>query len=276
MQACIKNRVENVFNCTYFMLIFYGGKFMKLNDDSNVSVYFKSLSHKQILTKEETNELILIAQKTVVYGKSSSITARNLLIEKNQGFINMIAQKFIKCLGHGMEFEDLMMEANFGLVNAINNFKVEKGFCFITYAKVWVYNALQIAVNRQVNPVYVPLKADVEKKDYFTLSLDSSMNDEDSCSLGDLLMDKKNPGVLERITDENMQHEVREILDVLGERERFIVEKYYGLDGKEFSLMDISKNLNISKERVRQIRCAAEKKLRHEAEMKSMQYYLVA
>ena len=53
---------------------------MKLNDDSNVSVYFKSLSHKQILTKEETNELILIAQKTVVYGKSSSIAARNLLI----------------------------------------------------------------------------------------------------------------------------------------------------------------------------------------------------
>ena len=249
---------------------------MKLNDDSNVSVYFKSLSHKQILTKEETNELILIAQKTEVYGKSSSITARNIVTEKNQGFINMIAQKFTKCLGHGMEFEDLLMEANFGLVNAINNFKGEKGFCFITYAKVWVYNALQIAVNRQVNTVYVPLKADVEKKDYFTLSLDSSMNDEDSCSLGDLLMDKKNPGVLERITDENMQHEVREILDVLGERERFIVEKYYGFNGKEFSLMDISKTLNISKERVRQIRCAAEKKLRHEAEMKSMQYYLVA
>ena len=249
---------------------------MKLNDDSNVSVYFKSLSHKQILTKEETNELILIAQKTVVYGKSSSIAARNLLIEKNQGFINMIAQKFTKCLGHGMEFEDLMMEANFGLINAINNFKVDKGFCFITYAKVWVYNALQIAVNRQVNTVYVPLKEKKKKKDYFTLSLDSSMNDEGSCSLGDLLMDKKNPGVLERITDENMQHEVREILDVLGERERFIVEKYYGLDGKEFSLMDISKTLNISKERVRQIRCAAEKKLRHEAEMKSMQYYLVA
>ena len=58
------------------MLIFYGGKFMKLNDDSNVSVYFKSLSHKQILTKGETNELILIAQKTDVYGKSSSIIAR--------------------------------------------------------------------------------------------------------------------------------------------------------------------------------------------------------
>lgn len=249
---------------------------MKLNDDSNVSVYFKSLSHKQILTKEETNELILIAQKTDVYGKSSSITARNIVIEKNQGFINMVAQKFTKCLGHGMEFEDLMMEANFGLVNAINNFKVEKGFCFITYAKVWVYNALQIAVNRQVNPVYVPLKADVDKSSYSAVSLDSCLYDEDSCTLGDLLMDKKNPGVLERITDENMQHEVREILDVLGECEQFIVEKYYGLDGKEFSLMDISKTLNISKERVRQIRCAAEKKLRHEAEMKSMQYYLVA
>ena len=188
----------------------------------------------------------------------------------------MVAQKFTKCLGHGMEFEDLMMEANFGLVNAINNFKVEKGFCFITYAKVWVYNALQIAVNRQVNPVYVPLKADVDKSSYSAVSLDSCLYDEDSCTLGDLLMDKKNPGVLERITDENMQHEVREILDVLGECERFIVEKYYGLDGKEFSLMDISKTLNISKERVRQIRCAAEKKLRHEAEMKSMQYYLVA
>lgn len=249
---------------------------MKLNDDSNVSVYFKSLSHKQILTKEETNELILIAQKTEVYGKSSSITARNIVIEKNQGFINLVAQKFTKCLGHGMEFEDLMMEANFGLVNAINNFKVEKGFCFITYAKVWVYNALQIAVNRQVNPVYVPLKADVDKSSYSAVSLDSCLYDEDSCSRGDLLMDKKNPGVLERITDENMQHEVRELLDVLGERERFIVEKYYGLGGKEFSLMDISKTLNISKERVRQIWCAAEKKLRHEAEMKSMQYYLVA
>ena len=249
---------------------------MKLNDDSNVSVYFKSLSHKQILTKEETNELILIAQKTVVYGKSSSIAARNLLIEKNQGFINMIAQKFTKCLGHGMEFEDLMMEANFGLINAINNFKVEMGCCFITYAKVWVYNALQIAVNRQVNPVYVPLKADVDKSSYSAVSLDSCLYDEDSCTLGDMLMDTKNPGALERITDENMQHEVREILDVLGERERFIVEKYYGFKGEKKSLTKISKTLNISKERVRQIRCAAEKKLHQEAEKKSMQYYLVA
>ena len=249
---------------------------MKLNDDSNVSVYFKSLSHKQILTKEETNKLILIAQKTVVYGKSSSIAARNLLIEKNQGFINMIAQKFTKCLGHGMEFEDLMMEANFGLINAINNFKVDKGFCFITYAKVWVYNALQIAVNRQVNTVYVPLKADVEKKDYFTLSLDSSMNDEDSCSLGDLLMDKKNPGALEMIVNRNMHCEMDEIMNVLNERERFVVEKYYGFKGEKKSLTKISKMLNVSKERIRQIRCAAEKKLRHEAEMKSMQYYLVA
>lgn len=249
---------------------------MKLNDDSNVSVYFKSLSHKQILTKEETNELILIAQKTEVYGKSSSITARNIVIEKNQGFINMVAQKFTKCLGHGMEFEDLMMEANFGLVNAINNFKVEKGFCFITYAKVWVYNALQIAVNRQVNPVYVPLKADVDKSSYSAVSLDSCLYDEDSCTLGDMLMDTKNPGVLEMIVNRNMHCEMEEIMNVLNERERFVVEKYYGLDGKDFSLMDISKNLNISKERVRQIRCAAEKKLRHEAEMKSMQYYLVA
>ena len=106
--------------------------------------------------------------------------------------------------------------------------------------------------------------------------MDSCLYDEDSCTLGDMLMDTKNPGALEMIANKNMHGEMDEIMNVLNERERFVVEKYYGFNGEKKSLTKISKTLNISKERVRQIRCAAEKKLHQEAEKKSMQYYLVA
>ena len=245
-------------------------------DCSDFALYFKSFSHKSILAKEELNELILIAQKPEVYGKSVSVCARNIVIEKNQGYVNTVAQKFAKYLNHGMEFDDLMIEANFGLINAINNFKVEKGFCFLTYAKVWVYNALQIAVNKQASAVYVSLKANVKKRDYSAVSLNSDLGEENSCSLEDLLADTKNPEALELIARDTMNNEVNDMLNVLDDRERLIVEKYYGFGGEEISLMEISRLLNISKERVRQIRCSAEQKLFQEAEKKSMMYYLVA
>jgi RNA polymerase primary sigma factor len=107
------------------------------------------------------------------------------------------------------------------------------------------------------------------------ISLDMPVGDEENTSLGSLLYDKASPDPQEELIDTEMRDEIHSILSVLDEREQHIMRKRFGFDGEEtYVLQQIGEELNISRERVRQIEAQALRKLRSAARKRRLRDYL--
>lgn len=182
-----------------------------------------------------------------------------------------------------MDFPDLVAEGNYGLLKAIDNFDWSKKLRFISYAVWWVRQSILQSLNENARTIRLPVNvvqdlqkakkelenAGVELPDKFvnlpyTVDLDSPLNED-----GDTLMDViTNPNAeaadSNLSTEQTLKDKLISMLDVLDERERVIVEDYFGLSGSTRTLEDIGNDFDLTKERVRQIKEKALRKLRNE------------
>ena len=169
------------------------------------------------------------------------------------------------------------------LFRSIDNFDWSKKLRFISYAVWWVRQSILQSLNENARTIRLPVNvvqelhkakkelenAGVELPDKFvnlpyTVDLDSPLNED-----GDTLMDVLNNPNSESAdsnlsTDQTLKDKLLGILDVLDERERVIVEDYFGLTGSTRTLEDIGNDFDLTKERVRQIKEKALRKLRNE------------
>jgi RNA polymerase primary sigma factor len=246
--------------------------------------YFGQIGSGRLLTHEEEIDL---GRRT----REGDKTARSKLIEKNLRLVIPVAKKY---RGMGLPFGDLIQEGNIGLMRAADKFDPEKGFRFSTYATWWIRQAIQRAVADKGRTIRVPvhmgekirkmartynelstqlkreptdeevaerLSWDVDRvKDVKSAIPDAtSLNqplssDEDSSELGDLVRELEPRRLMESLTG-------------LPERQRRVLVRRYGLDGeKPATLADLSEELEISRERVRQLQREAERALRDEGE----------
>lgn len=228
-----------------------------VNDFNEAVVnYYESLKKCKPVSREEEKKLVKLA-------KQGDILAKNKLLESNLRFVFNVAKNYRGC---GISINELISEGNMGLIKAIDKFDEKKDVKFISYAVWWIRQGIQAYIKtkgcgRSVTTVDEDsIKENITEQDI--------LDDEDEVV-------NKNDTILSNEEDEfnrevqiNQDVIVSKLLSSLEPREKIIIEKYYGLNGnKSKNLEEIGEELNLSKERVRQIKMTCFKTLRTEVMM---------
>ena len=211
--------------------------------------YFEELKKYKPMTKAREKRLLKRCKK-------GNIKARNEILESNLRFVFDIAKHYT---GRGISISDLISEGNIGLLRAIDKFDEERDVKFISYAVWWIRQAMTDAIRRNNLINFVEMEQNEDNGSSIEKSFMDDEEDEEPSK--DKFSNENEERAKER--NENQKIVLSELMSVLSDRERDIVESYYGInDKKELTLTDIGKIHNISVERTRQIKDNSIKKLR--------------
>src|SRR5215213_2546776 len=222
--------------------------------------YLAHIGQGNLLTHKEEIDLSLRA-------KAGDRRARQRLIEKNLRLVVSVAKKY---RGYGLPFEDLIQEGNIGLMKAVEKFDPERGFRFSTYATWWIRQAVQLERDPSEDEVARRLGWDHDEVRLTmsampdATSLDQPVSSEDTASqLGDFIEDERVSDTPDTVMREMETSQLKEAIERLPERARYVLVRRYGLDDQEpATLAELGDELDISRERVRQLQREAERILK--------------
>ena len=259
--------------------------------DSTLQVYLEEINATDLLTADEEKELAY----RVMDGDPE---ARDLMIRSNLRLVVNIAKKYVKS---GMMLADLIEEGNLGLMRAVEGFDPVHGVRFSTYASWWIKQAIKRSLVNSTQPIHVPaymvemitrwkqsmvmltdklgrtpsltemseaMQVSQKKINIIRKAVEASSSgtqmpaSEDSNAINDMLEDIKTPRPEDPMTTADEMDNIRNLLDMMDQREATILKLRYGLTGGEpMTLKDIGKEVNLTRERVRQIEKEALAKL---------------
>jgi RNA polymerase primary sigma factor len=255
--------------------------------------YLAHIGRGELLTHEEEIDLSKRA-------KQGNKRARKRLIEKNLRLVVSVAKKY---RGYGLPFEDLIQEGNIGLMKAVEKFDPDRGFRFSTYATWWIRQAVQRAVADKGRTIRVPVhmteKIRKMARTYNELSVElereptddevaerlgwtvgevldvkdampdaTSLNqrlgaEKDASEVGEFVEDELASDTPGEVMREMETEHLREAIERLPERNRYVLIRRYGLDDRApATLAQLSDELGVSRERVRQLQREAERMLK--------------
>lgn len=204
---------------------------IKYEYSKNIEQYFSEMKHYKTLTQGEEKELGERIRK-------GDRKALNKLVQHNLKFVVSIVKNY---RNRGIPFEDLIAEGNMGLIRAAEKFDGTKNTRFITYAVWWIKSYINELFRKDC-----PEEVNVDDYVLNGKSYESEQN----------LVNEQFENELVLLSDRNTN--VDELINCLRKRERDIIVKFYGLNGsKEMNLDEIGKSLNLSNERIRQIKDVA-------------------
>jgi RNA polymerase primary sigma factor len=264
-------------------------RFIDTSEDS-ISKYLKDVRKIDMISAEEE---AVLAEKVA----EGDPIATEKLVSSNLRFVISVAKEY---QNQGLPLSDLISEGNLGLIKAAAKFDPTRGFRFISYAVWWVKQSIIQSLNDNARTVRLPvnvtnnvskLKKEMAKfeqehgrkatsNDILTDNkgniLDMSILLHPTCGSlnekinedGDEVMDVIADDSFNRpdediYTDEVLKNELNETLSVLSERERKIIEMYFGMDGSSMTLEQIGDEYGLTKERIRQIKEKALRKLKN-------------
>jgi len=236
--------------------------------------------------------------------------ARHRLIQANTRLVISIAKRY---LGQGTPFLDLIQEGNLGLMRAVEKFDYRRGFRFSTYATWWIRQAISRAVAEQGRVIRLPIHMgdkirrvyrvarDLEQSAERTptpeeiademgidprrvewlmglarrpVSLEKPVGEEEDSELGDLLEDEDAEAPADAAYRSLLKEQLEQVLGTLSEREALVLRLRYGLlDGRSYTLEEVGQQLNVTRERIRQIEAKALRKLRHPSRRRYLSGY---
>ena len=266
--------------------------------------YLADLAKESLLT---TDEEVALAQRI----KAGDQVALDKLVRANLRFVVSVAKQY---QNQGLSLQDLINEGNLGLVKAAQRFDETRGFKFISYAVWWIRQSILQAVAEQARIIRLPMNqvgalakvkkvismleqklerrptikeiADEaglpeEKVDQLlslnsrAVSTDAPLDDEDDANFLDVYVAEDEASTDAGVEQESTSKAIRKSLDMLNEKERTILCMYFGLGtSREYSLEEIAMKLDISRERTRQIRDRALKRLKSEPNSPLFQMYM--
>ena len=267
-------------------------KFVNDYSEDSIGKYFKEIRKTELLTPKEEVELA----ERIQDGDEHAI---ELLVNANLKFVISIAKDY---QNHGLPLADLISEGNYGLIKAALRFDPTRGFRFISYAVWWIKQSIIQSLNDNSRTIRLPanviLKLSKIRKalarfefenerpattgevinkneigDELKIiqiptvnSLNASIN-EDGNELSELIADTSDDVAEAYEMSQKLKKELNETLSVLDDRERDIIESYFGInkDHVGMTLDDIGDRYDLTKERIRQIKEKAIRKLRHNA-----------
>jgi len=267
-------------------------------ENQSLDKYLQEIGKVDLLTAEQEIELAIRMKK----GDQS---AMELLTKANLRFVVSVAKQY---QNQGLSLGDLINEGNLGLIKAARRFDETRGFKFISYAVWWIRQSILQALAEQSRIVRLPLNrvGALNKigKAYSTLeqeferepspeeiaqalemdvdeisstmkiygkqvSVDAPFSFGDENSLLDVIQNDELPSPDNELISESLKTEVKSILAILPEREAEVIKLYFGLDGENpMTLEEIGDKFNLTRERVRQIKEKAIRRLRHNSRSK--------
>ncbi len=265
--------------------------------------YLQEISKETMISAEEEVEL---AQRI----KKGDQKALERLTKANLRFVVSVAKQY---QNQGLSLPDLINEGNLGLLKAAERFDETRGFKFISYAVWWIRQSILQAISEQSRIVRLPLNQVgsvnkinreinrfeqlnerrpsvdeiAEKVDLPQEKIDEAMNinghhisvdapfvEGEDNSLLDVMTNAESPMADKELVDESLKSEIQTALNALNERERNVVEASYGINQPELTLEEIGSKFGLTRERVRQIKEKAIRKLRNSKTNKFLKTYL--
>lgn len=249
-------------------------------NQEEIQLYLKDIRKIKVMTPEREKELAKLISSGVLTEKEKNNIYKEL-IEGNLRFVITVAKQY---QNQGLDFPDLINEGNLGLMKAIQNFDWSKNLRFISYAVWWVKQSILQSLNDNARTIRLPVnvvqdlqkaKKEIESTggkldDRFQnlpsmVDLDMNINEEGDTLIDIIKNDQADmPDEVFNSKDE-LKHKLLSLLDVLDDREKVIIGDYYGLTGTPRTLEDIGGDFDLTKERVRQIKEMALRKLRNDS-----------
>jgi RNA polymerase primary sigma factor len=242
--------------------------------------------------------------------KKGDHKALERLTRANLRFVVSVAKQY---QNQGLSLPDLINEGNLGLIKAAEKFDETRGFKFISYAVWWIRQSILQAIAEQSRIVRLPLnqvgsvnkinrmlnkfeqenerRPSIEEISLETnlpedkvdeamsantrhVSVDAPFTEGDEGSLLDVLVNESSPMADRQLVIESLQAEIKQALRMLNERERNVIEAFFGIDGPEMTLEEIGSKYGLTRERVRQIKEKAIRRLREGTKNKVLKAYL--
>ena len=271
------------------------GDFGRLDDiplTDPVRMYLREIGKVSLLTAEEE---VVLAQRM----EEGDVKAKQKLVDANLRLVVSIAKKYI---GRGMLFLDLIQEGNLGLIRAVEKFDYRRGFKFSTYATWWIRQAITRAIADQARTIRVPVHMvetinkmvrisrqlvqqlgreptdeeiaaemeiepsrveEIRRISQLPVSLETPIGEEEDSQLGDFIEDRDLPSPDEAAAGHLLHEQIEEMLATLSSREREVLHYRFGLeDGHSYTLEEVGRKFNVTRERIRQIEAKALRKLR--------------
>lgn len=220
---------------------------------TSVATYYEDLKRYKPLNRGRERKLLKRCKK-------GDVTARNALIEHNLRFVFDTARRYS---GLGVPMGELISEGNLGLLRAINKFDESRDVKFITYAVWWIRQGMSEAVRKHKSNMQTELDPTQANDGIMQNMILEDEEDDQGSSQENLFIQTTERDETEQELQEMQKAMVEKLLSKLADREREVIEEYFGLtSGKEKTLHEIGKNMGLTSERVRQIKVCAMNKLR--------------
>lgn len=273
-------------------------------DTPSLDKYLQEIGRVDLISPEDE---VVLARRI----KSGDDEALRKLVKANLRFVVSVAKQY---QNQGMSLPDLINEGNLGLMKAAQRFDETRGFKFISYAVWWIRQAILQALAEQARIVRLPvnkigsinrinrafarleqeferepssqeiadmlemIQEDVKealKTNGRTVSMDAPISSEEDNTMYDVLQSADTPSPDKNLINESLAYEIERALSTLAPRESKVLKLYFGLGMKHpFTLEEIGEELNLTRERVRQIKEKAIKRIQFTTRCKILKSYL--
>ncbi len=272
-------------------------------ESASLEKYLQEIGHEELLTLDEEVEL---AQHI----KQGDRKALEKLVKANLRFVVSVAKQY---QNQGLSLPDLINEGNVGLIKAAEKFDETRGFKFISYAVWWIRQSILQAIAEQSRLVRLPLNQvgwinkinrainkfvqenerlpnlkeiaelvdlpeekieDAMKAPGRHMSVDAPLSEGEENNLLDILPNNDSPMADSHLYDESLKEEIAQALTLLNEREVLVIKAFFGIGQKEMTLEEIGTKYGLTRERARQIKEKAIKRLRSNSINNMLKTYL--